>query len=70
MKGRAASVARMQKLINGREAENATTVELLGGDSFEDRFSMLEREEQMAALEQNLKKDFKKDLKQPEALAA
>ncbi|MGA7314600.1 MAG: hypothetical protein WBX22_11585 [Silvibacterium sp.] len=43
-------MARMQTRIGGGEAESAATVELLGGDSFEDCFAMLEREEQMEAL--------------------
>ena len=66
----AASMARTQTHIVGREAENAATIELLGGDSFENRFSMLERDEQIEPLLQNLKQDFKKDLKQPEAPTA
>jgi hypothetical protein len=47
--------------------ENAATVELLGGDSFDDRFALLERKEQVAALLQSLKQDLKKDLKKAEA---
>jgi phage shock protein A len=58
-------MARMQTRIVGREAENVATVELLGGDSFEDRFAMLEREEQIEALLQNVKLDLRKDVKQP-----
>ena len=50
--------------------ENAATVELMGGDSFENRFAMLKREEQIAALEQNLKQDLRKDLTLPEAQTA
>jgi hypothetical protein len=65
-----ASMARMQMRIVGREAENAATVELLGGDSFEDNFSMLKRKEQIEALIQNLKQDLKKEFKQPEAPTA
>ena len=63
----AASMARMRTRIIGREAENAATSEILGGDSLEDRFAMLEREEQIEALLQNLKQDLKKDVKQLEA---
>jgi hypothetical protein len=61
----AANMARMQTRIVSREAANAATVELLGGDSFEDRFAMLEREEQIATLKQNLKQDLRKDLRSP-----
>ena len=66
----AASMARMRARIVGREAVNAATGELLGGDSLEDRFAMLEREEQIEALLENLKQDLKKDLKQLEAPTA
>jgi phage shock protein A len=58
-KDRAASITRMRTRIVGREAENAAASELLGGDSLEDRFAMLEREEQIEALLQNLKQDLK-----------
>jgi hypothetical protein len=34
-------------------------VELLGGNSLEDRFAMLEREEQIEAVLQNLRQDLK-----------
>jgi hypothetical protein len=53
-----------------QEAENPATVELLCGDSFEDNFSMLEREEQIEALIQNLKQDPKKEFKHPESPTA
>jgi phage shock protein A len=66
----AASMARMRTRIVSREAENAATVEILGGDSLEDRFAMLEREEQIEALLENLKQDLKKDTKQLEAPSA
>ncbi|HTY84797.1 MAG TPA: PspA/IM30 family protein [Silvibacterium sp.] len=65
-----ASMARMRARIVGREAVNAATGELLGGDSLEDRFAMLEREEQIEALLENLKQDLKKDVKQLEAPTA
>ena len=52
-------------VIVGREAENAATVELRGGDSLEDRFAILECEERIEALLQNLKQDLRRDLKQP-----
>jgi phage shock protein A len=52
-------MARMRTRIVGREGENAATVELLGGNSLEDRFAMLEREEQIEALLQNLRQDLK-----------
>jgi phage shock protein A len=63
----AASMARMRTRIVGREAENAATGDLMGGDSLEDRFAMLEREEQIEALLQGLKQDLQKDVKQLEA---
>ena len=50
MKGGTSSIARMQTRIDGREAENAAAVELLADDSFEDRFAMFLREEQMSRL--------------------
>ena len=66
----AVSMARMRTRIVSREAENAATVELLGGDSLEDRFAMLEREEQIEALLETLKQGVKKDVKQLEGPAA
>ncbi|RXS97182.1 PspA/IM30 family protein [Silvibacterium dinghuense] len=50
-----ASLAKMRTRIVGAEAENAAHGELAGGDSLEDRFAALEREEQIDALLQNLK---------------
>jgi phage shock protein A len=67
---RAASITRMRTRIVGAEAQNAATSELLGGDSLEDRFAMLEREEQIEALLQDLKQDLKRDAKQLEAPTA
>jgi len=40
----------MQTRIADRGSENAATVELLDGDSFEGRFAMFERKEEIAAL--------------------
>ncbi|HEX3471334.1 MAG TPA: PspA/IM30 family protein [Silvibacterium sp.] len=54
-KDRALSMTRMRTRIVGTEAQNAATSELLNGDSLEDRFAMLEREEQIEALLQDLK---------------
>jgi phage shock protein A len=69
-KDHAASITRMRTRIVGTEAENAATSELLIGDSLEDRFAMLEREEQIEALLQNLKQNLSKDQKQLEAPTA
>lgn len=49
------SIARMKSKIAGLEANNVASMELLEGDSLEDRFAALEREEQVEALLQNLK---------------
>jgi phage shock protein A len=54
-KDRAASLTRMRTRIIGSEAQNAATGEMLTGDSLEDRFALLEREEQIEALLQDLK---------------
>jgi phage shock protein A len=54
-KDRTASMTRMRTRIVGTEAENAATSELLGDDSLEDRFALLEREEQIEALLKDLK---------------
>jgi phage shock protein A len=54
-KDRAASITRMRTRIVGTEAQNAATSELMGGDSLEDRFALLEREEQIEALLKDLK---------------
>ena len=49
------SLAKMRTRIVGAEAVNAATSEMLGGDSLEDRFALLEREEQIDALLKDLK---------------
>ena len=67
---RATSITRMRTRIVGTEAENAATSEILGGDSLEDRFALLEREEQIEALLLDLKKDLKNDVKQLHAPGA
>jgi phage shock protein A len=54
-KDRTASLTRMRTRIIGSEAQNAATGELLAGDSLEDRFATLERDEQIEALLQDLK---------------
>ena len=54
-KDHAASLTRMRTRIVGVEAENAASSELLGGDSLEDKFAVLEREEQIDALLKDLK---------------
>jgi phage shock protein A len=54
-KNHAASLAKMRTRIVGVEATNAATGELMGGDSLEDRFALLEREEQIDALLKDLK---------------
>jgi len=51
----AASLAKMRSRIVGVEATNAATSELMGGDSLEDKFAVLEREEQIDALLKDLK---------------
>ncbi len=50
-----ATIDRMKSRITGREARNEAEVELLGGDSLEDRFAGLEREEHIESLLQDLK---------------
>ncbi len=67
---RATSITRIRTRIVGAEAENAATSEILGGDSLEDRFALLEREEQIEALLLDLKKDLKNDVKQLHAPGA
>jgi phage shock protein A len=57
---RAASVARMKARIDGSEAHNAASRELLEGDSLDDRFAALEREEQIEALLRELKEQHAK----------
>jgi phage shock protein A len=54
-KDHVASLTRMRGRIVGAEATNAATSELMGGDSLEDRFATLEREEQIDALLKDLK---------------
>lgn len=49
------SMARMKTKIAGAEAHNAASRELMDGDSIEDRFAKLERDEQIDALLQDLK---------------
>jgi phage shock protein A len=50
-----ATIDRMKSRIVGREANNEAQVELLGGDSLEDRFAGLEREEHIESLLKDLK---------------
>lgn len=54
-KDQSASLGRMRTKIAGAEAENAAHGELSGGDSLEDRFAALEREDQIEALLKDLK---------------
>jgi phage shock protein A len=49
------SIARMKSKIAGAESRNAASRELMEGDSVEDKFARLEREEQIDVLLQNLK---------------
>jgi phage shock protein A len=53
--GNGAGVDRLRLQVAGTEAENAANRELLGGDSLEDRFATLEREEQIERLLRELK---------------
>ncbi len=55
-----ASIARMRSKIAGAEANNAASLELMHGDSLDDRFAALEREEQVEALLRNLKEQHAK----------
>jgi phage shock protein A len=48
-------IDRLRLRVAGTESENAATHELLGGDSLEDRFANLEREEQIEGLLRDLK---------------
>jgi phage shock protein A len=50
-----AGIDRLRLRVAGTESENAATHELLGGDSLEDRFANLEREEQIESLLRDLK---------------
>jgi phage shock protein A len=52
---RSTSIDRMKSRIDGAEARNAASRELMQGDSLEDRFAALEREEQIDALLKDLK---------------
>jgi phage shock protein A len=54
------SIARMKSKIAGAEAHNAASRELMDGDSIDDRFAKLERDEQIDALLQNLKEQHAK----------
>ncbi len=55
-----ASLQRMKTRIAGAEARNAATRELTEDDSVEDRFAVLEREEQIDAMLANLKQQHAK----------
>jgi phage shock protein A len=50
-----ASIQRMKSKIAGAEARNAASRELMDGDSIDDRFAKLERDEQIDALLKDLK---------------
>lgn len=50
-----AGIDRLRIRVAGAESENAANHELLGGDSLEDRFATLEREEQIEDLLRDLK---------------
>jgi phage shock protein A len=50
-----AGLDKMRLRVAGAEAENAATRELMDGDSLEDRFATLEREEQIEGLLRDLK---------------
>jgi phage shock protein A len=54
------SIQRMKTRIVGAEAINSATRELMDGDSLDDRFAAMEREEQIEALLQNLKEQHAK----------
>jgi phage shock protein A len=54
------SIQRMKTRIAGAEAHNAASREMMDGDSIDDRFAKLEREEQIDALLQNLKEQHAK----------
>jgi phage shock protein A len=57
---RSTSINRMKSRIDGAEARNAASRELMEGDSLEDRFAALEREEQIDALLKDLKGEHAK----------
>ena len=52
----AASIDRYKSRISVQQAANHATRELTAGDSLEDRFAMLERDQQVEALLEELKK--------------
>ena len=54
------SIPRMKSKIAGAEARNAASRELMDGDSIDDRFAKLERDEQIDALLQDLKKQHER----------
>ncbi len=49
------SIRRMKSKIDGAEARNAASRELMDGDSIDDRFAKMERDEQVDALLEDLK---------------
>jgi phage shock protein A len=57
---RSTSIDRMKSRIDGAEARNAASRELMAGNSLEDRFAALEREEQIDALLKDLKGEHAK----------
>ena len=57
---RATSIQRMKTRIDGAEARNAASRELMEGDSLDDRFAALERDEQIDALLKDLKEQHAK----------
>jgi phage shock protein A len=57
---RATSLDRMKSRIDGAEARNAASRDLMQSDSLEDRFAALEREEQIDALLKDLKGEHAK----------
>jgi phage shock protein A len=57
---RSTSIDRMKSRIDGAEAKNAASRELMQDDSLEDRFAALEREEQIDALLKDLKGEHAK----------
>jgi phage shock protein A len=56
----AASIARMKTRIAGAEARNAASREMMDGDTLDDRFAVLEREEHIDALLKDLKEQHAK----------
>jgi len=59
-KDNAADLERMKTRIDGAQARNAASRELMENGSLEDRFAALERDEQIEALLQNLKEQHAK----------